>query len=97
MAKTPKLFGVRIVSANRDNVAILANRDWSGGKIFLFFGFVPEIDFAVRLDDSLVIGTDRHVDCSKIDVDNEFPAGRDVELTRNILFSCRRSGHRERK
>src|SRR5437773_6571091 len=66
MAKTPESFGLRTTRANRDNVAILANRDRSGGKIFLFFGFVPEIDFAVCLDDDLVIGTVRHVDFSKI-------------------------------
>ena len=86
-----------MVRANRDNVAILANRDWSGGKIFLFFGFVPEIDFAVCLDDDLVIGASRHVNCSKIDIDNEFPARRYVELARNILFSRRRSGDHERE
>src|SRR4030095_8406761 len=97
MPKTTELFGLRVVRANRDNVAILANRDWGGGKIFLFFGFVPEIDFAVCLDDALVIGTRRHVNCSKIDIDNEFPARRYVKLARNILFSRRRSGDHERE
>src|SRR4029453_7802249 len=97
MAKTPESFGLRIVRTKGDNVAILANRDWSGGKIFLFFGFIPEIDFSVCLDGDLVIGTRRHVNCSKIDIDNEFPARRYVELARNILFSRRRSGDHERE
>ena len=86
-----------MVRTNSDNVAILANRDWSGGKIFLFFGFVPEIDFAESLDDNLVIGASRYVDCSKINIDNQFPAGGYVELARNIFFSRRRSGDRKRK
>src|SRR4029078_13557027 len=51
VTKTPELFGLRTMRANGDKVAILANSDRSGGKIFLFFGFVPEIDFAVCLDD----------------------------------------------
>src|SRR4029453_15636869 len=80
MAKTPEPFGLRITRANRDNVAILANRDRTGGKKFLFFWFCPEIDFSVWLDDDLVIGTCPHVDCSKINVDNEFPAGCRVRL-----------------
>jgi hypothetical protein len=89
MAKTPEPFGSRIARANGDNVAILANRDWSGGKIFLFFGLVPEIDFAVCFDDNLVVGTGRDVDGSKIDINNEFPVGGYVELARNVLFSRR--------
>jgi hypothetical protein len=97
MAKTPEPFGLRMVCAIRDNAAILTNHNWSGGKIFLFLGFVPEINFAVCLDDDLVIGASRHIDCSKIDIDNEFPTGRYVELTRNILFSRRRSGDHERE
>jgi hypothetical protein len=95
MAKTAELFGLRIARANSDNVGILTDRDWSGGKIFLFFGFVPEIDFAVCLDDDLVIGASRHVNCSKIDIDNEFSARRYVELARNIFFSRRRSSDRK--
>jgi hypothetical protein len=49
----------------------------------------------VCLDDDLVIGTGRDVDCSKIDVDDKFSARHYVELARNILFSRRRSGDRE--
>src|SRR5262245_17636325 len=64
MTETPESFRLRILRANRNDVAILANGHWSGGKIFLFFGFVPEIDFAEYLDDNLVIGASGNVDCS---------------------------------
>ena len=81
--------------ANRDNVAILANGDRSGSKIFLFFGFVPEIDFAVCLDDDFVIGTGHDVDCSKINVDNKFPAGSRILLLVDFLFGAGRSNKSE--
>ena len=95
VTKTPELFGFRTTRANRDNVAILANGDRSGGKIFLFFGFVPEIDFAVCLDDDFVIGTGHDVDCSKINVDNKFPAGRRILLLVDFLFGSGRSNKSE--
>ena len=77
--------------ANFDYVAILVNGDRSGGKIFLLFRFVPEIDFAICLNDDFIIGTRHDVDCSKINVDNKFPAGRRILLLVDIFFGSGRS------
>ena len=47
---------------NRDYVPFLGDRDWNVREIFFLFGFVSEIDLAVRFQGHFAIGPRAHVD-----------------------------------